>query len=168
MKRRRNPFTNSYVCSKTPHKIRYLKASFAWAVGARQVAKTGTHLYVYRCDGCHGGWHLTSKAGHGAVRIETKAGLTPDEREAMSKVIDINEKRAERGEEGFRLLPWDFDDDALGFIPGDHPVVFVFDGNDGIAMTKETVEKLRDALTGVLSSPHAPWMLPSEGTGHDK
>lgn len=73
MKRRRNPFTNSYVCSRTPHKVRYLKAAFAWRVGARQMAKTGEQLYIYRCDGCKDGWHLTRRKGPEAMAIDTKA-----------------------------------------------------------------------------------------------
>lgn len=78
-KHRRNPFSNSYYCKRTPHKVRYLKASFAWEVGLRQMAKTGTPLFVYRCDECKGGWHLTHKEGRGATRIETKAMRALDE-----------------------------------------------------------------------------------------
>lgn len=70
-KRRRNPVSNSYVCSLTPHKVRYLKADFAWIVGARQVKRTETVLYIYRCE-C-GGWHLTKTSVHGAIMIDTAA-----------------------------------------------------------------------------------------------
>lgn len=77
MKRRRNPHTNSYYCPKTPQKVRYLKAAFAWQVGARRMKKTGEQLYVYRCDACAGGWHLTRQNGPDAVRIDTKAAPVP-------------------------------------------------------------------------------------------
>lgn len=81
-------------------------------------------------------------------------------------VRSLDEKRAEKSGAAFGLTPWEYDDDALGFIDGDHPVVFVFDGNNGIAMTRETATKLRDALSGVLFSPHAPWRSsPSGGEG---
>lgn len=70
-KRRRNPVSNSYVCSRTPHKVRYLKADYAWIVGARQVKRVGTVLYIYHCD-C-GGWHLTKTPEYGAILIDTAA-----------------------------------------------------------------------------------------------
>lgn len=70
-KRRHNPYTNAYVCSITPHKIRYLKAAFAWEVGAKQVKKQGRELFLYRCA-CKG-WHLTKSPGPGSIRIETAA-----------------------------------------------------------------------------------------------
>jgi len=76
-KRRRNPYTNGYYCKRTPHKVRYQKAAFAWEVGAKQIAKTGTQLYVYRCDDCEGGWHLTRKDGRDSVKIETRAASMP-------------------------------------------------------------------------------------------
>lgn len=63
-KRRRNPVHNSYYCPSTPGKVRYLKAAFAWKVGARRVALDGVALWVYQCDAC-GGWHLTSQEPHG-------------------------------------------------------------------------------------------------------
>lgn len=80
-------------------------------------------------------------------------------------VVSLDEKRAEKSGRGFWLQPWDFDDEALGFTGGDHPVVFVTtnEGDDagGICMTQDTVRRLRDALTGVLESPHAPWATPT-------
>lgn len=72
MKRRRNPYSNSYFCELTPHKVRYLKSAFAWEVGAKQIAKHGVALYIYKCPGC-AGWHLTKKASDNVVPIVTKA-----------------------------------------------------------------------------------------------
>lgn len=89
------------------------------------------------------------------------------------KVIDLEEKRAEKaGGVGFWLQPWEYDDEALGFTHGEHPVVFITSGPEqdatGICMTRETTRKLRDALTGVLESPHAPWASPSERPGSEE
>jgi hypothetical protein len=72
-KRRRNPYSNSYACSRTPHKVRYMKAAFAWEVGARQMAKLGVPLFIYRCDDCKGGWHLTKRHGADTTPITTAA-----------------------------------------------------------------------------------------------
>jgi hypothetical protein len=77
-KRRRNPYANSYACARTPHKVRYMKAAFAWEVGARQMKKTGVRLFMYRCDDCKGGWHLTRRHGADATPITTSAFPFPE------------------------------------------------------------------------------------------
>ncbi len=59
-------------CLATPNKVRYPTSSLAWHVGARQLKKTDTTLYLYRCPSCSA-WHLTSRPLPGSVRIETKA-----------------------------------------------------------------------------------------------
>lgn len=77
-KRRHNPYSNSYACTRTPHKIRYQKAAFAWEVGAKRMKKTGIPMFLYRCDGCKGGWHLSSKHGADATPITTSALPMPE------------------------------------------------------------------------------------------
>lgn len=76
-KRHKNPYSNDYYCEKTPHKVRYLKAAFAFEVGAKRIKAEGIALYLYRCE-CKG-WHLTKKETERATRIETKAAPREEE-----------------------------------------------------------------------------------------
>ncbi len=78
MKRACNQVVAPGRCPATPHKARYRKAVHAWRIGAKQVAKQGQALFVYRCQSC-GWWHLTHRDLPGSTLIETKASPPREE-----------------------------------------------------------------------------------------
>ena len=72
----------------------------------------------------------------------------------MGKVIDFSRAAAKRGLM-FRFAEWVYGHECIGIMEGAHPIVLVLFGNDGICMTRETAEKLRDALTFALDKEDA-------------
>lgn len=86
--------------------------------------------------------------------------------------IDLETERMKRDQaageaahakgEAFRLLPYEWDTDDVGFIDGGLPVVVMTGGDslDGIAMTRESARKLGNALIRAAAAP-----LPGEGEG---
>lgn len=88
---------------------------------------------------------------------------------AGGKVIDLKEERDKRDQgateedflEGnaFAFEVFEYHEDVLGFIDGPYPVCILLgpDSRTGIVMSKESAEALRNDLSEMLLSEHAPW-----------
>lgn len=74
------------------------------------------------------------------------------------KRADAAIAKATKGE-GFALYRYRHHEDAVGFIDGVEPVVFVYDPKrrEGMCMSVADARKLVSAFTHLLLSPLAPW-----------